>query len=179
MNVVDPIDIAEAAVSAIHYHARPRMFLNQLLRLPFSDLPESALAERSRSEKPRNFSPRKSRCPLVVKIVPDQKYLVPGRSQIFRQREICAVHSPVLMESSADDEPGLPLACRTVISLFLLLQGQSARADLFWNFGRSANHNQSFFVDPGHGSMYRRIPPSNVMFTLGSRPLTETGLRSL
>ncbi len=109
MNVVDPIDIAEAAVSAIHYDARPRMFLNQQLRLPFSDLPESALAERSRSEKPRNFSPRKSRCSFVVKIVPDQKNLVPSRSQIFRQREICSVHSSVPMESSADDEPGFSL----------------------------------------------------------------------
>ena len=171
MNVVDPIDIAEAAVSAIHYDARPRMFLNQQARLPFSDLPESALAERSRSEKPRNFSPRKSRCSFVVKIVPDQKNLVPSRSQIFGQREICSVHSSVPMESSADDEPGFSLPPRTVISLFLLLQG-NARADLFWNFGRSARHNQPFFVDPGHGSMYRRIPPSNVMFTLGSRPLT-------
>ena len=171
MNVVDPIDIAEAAVAAIHYDARPRMFLNQQLRLPFSDLPKSTLAERSRSKKPRNFFPRKSRCPFVIKIVPDQKYLVPSRSQIFRQREICSVHATVLMESSADDEPGLSFSRRSDMSL-PVRERDLARADLFWNFGRSARHNQPFFVDPGHGSMYRRIPPSNVMFTLGSRPLT-------
>jgi hypothetical protein len=63
-----------------------------------------------------------------------QKHLVSRRSQIFRQRKIRAVHSSVLMESSADDEPGLLLPYRTVKPLFLLSQ-EKARVDLFWNFG--------------------------------------------
>jgi hypothetical protein len=167
MNVVDPIDLPEAAVAAIHHHASLRMVLNQLLRLPIPDVPEPTFSEGSRIKDSRNLSTRKSCCPLTVEIMAYQKYLVSRRLQILCQREIRAIHAPVSMESSADDEPGLSLAMRTVL---LLCERNLARADLFWNLGRRANHNQSFLVDQGLGSMYRRIPPPNVMFTLGSRP---------
>jgi hypothetical protein len=131
---VDPIDIAETAVSAIHYDASPRMLLSQALRLSFSDLPQSTLAERSRSKEPRHFSPRESRGALFIEVMSDQKHLVSSRSQIFRQGEIRPVHSSVLMESPADDEPGFPLSRRNDTSL-LVGERDLTRADLFWNFG--------------------------------------------
>jgi hypothetical protein len=138
-----PIDIAKAAVRPIYHYTRTRAPSQQPLRLTLSNAGKPSLAERGRSEISWHLLAHEPVRELVIEVMPNQENLMSRRSQIFRQRQIGAIHPPVLVKPSAHDHPRLPLSRAGARPRLW------KRADWFWNLGWWADHNQSFFLSAG------------------------------